>query len=183
MFRYKAVFLKLRAGCLKKTLLREKLCFSLLLISFLSCASAEKGIKLLPARSNVKPGRLQCQDCYVSSFLVTEILMCLDLQTYQRKLETCSSPLGKGHATIQNEAKTQIIMIIWKCEGLITHRCAGARPKDWPLEMCICYCAKAVPAADNRLRQTSAPKALRMFLLRLFKGIAAYIFKSSCSNT
>ena len=40
---------------LKKTLLREKLCSSLLLISFLSCASAEKEIKPLPARSDVKP--------------------------------------------------------------------------------------------------------------------------------
>lgn len=51
---------------LKKTFLREKLCSSLLLISFLSCASAKKEIKLLPARSNVKPWPLQCQDCYLS---------------------------------------------------------------------------------------------------------------------
>lgn len=51
---------------LEKTILREKLCSSLLLISFLSCASAKKEIKLLPARSNVKPWPLQCQDCYLS---------------------------------------------------------------------------------------------------------------------
>lgn len=49
------------------------------------------------------------------------------------------SSFGKAPATIQNEARTQVIVIIWKCDGLITHRCAGARPKDWPLEMCICY--------------------------------------------
>lgn len=51
---------------LKKTILREKLCSSLLLISFLSCASAKKEIKLLPARSNVQPWPLQHQDCYLS---------------------------------------------------------------------------------------------------------------------
>ena len=50
--------------------------------------------------------------------------------------------LGKAPATIQNEARTQVIVIIWKCDGLITHRCADARPKHWPLEMCICYLAE-----------------------------------------
>jgi len=81
---------------LKKTLLREKLCSSLLLISFLSCASAKKEIKLLPARANVKPWSFQCQDCYLSFFLVLETFMCPSpLNSPEKVTDLLFPPLGK----------------------------------------------------------------------------------------
>lgn len=92
---------------LKKTLLREKLWSSLLLISFLSCASAKKEMKLLPARSNVKPWPLQCQDCYLSFCssarnLYVAFTSALTREGYRL---TLLSP-GKAPGTTQNEEGT-----------------------------------------------------------------------------
>lgn len=122
---------------LKKAILREKLCSSLLLISFLSCARAKKEIKLLPARSNVKPWPLQHQDCYLSFCssarnLYMAFTSALTREGYKLHL---LSP-AKAPATTQNDPGN---VIVWRCDGLIAPRWAGARAKEWPSEMCICH--------------------------------------------
>lgn len=161
VFGYKA-YLRSSEQYLNKTLLREKLCSSLLLISFLSCAGAEKEIKLLPARCTVKPWTFQCQHCY----LVPKNLSVAFTSELTREGYRLARPsLGKAPALIHNEARTQVIVIIWKCDCLVTRRCAGARPKDWPLEVRICS------LAEPRVLASPAPKALWMLLLRIFKGM------------
>lgn len=163
---------------LKKTLLREKLCSSLLLISFLSCASAEKEIKLLPVRSNVKPRPLQCQDCY----LCQKPSCGLHLWINRRRLQTYSSlpwesschhlkwskdPGNCDHLEVWWSNHTQ--MCRSKTKGL-AFKDAHLLPRR--------ALHKAVPAADNRLRQIPVPKVLWMFLLRIFKGMLRMFLKA-----